>query len=85
MSREFIIYGTEQCTYCNQAKTLLDKMDIPYTYIHASSSLFFQKEFIDKGIRTVPQIYEVFNLGGEMGTEEVHIGGYEELMKEVLG
>ena len=76
--KEFTIYGTQNCYLCQQAKTLLDRLDIPYNYIDAPSSLFFQREFISKGIRKVPQVYVT------EGDTERYIGGYEELQREVM-
>lgn len=75
---EYTIYGTQNCYLCQQAKELLKALDIPFSYIDAPSSLFFQREFITKGIRKVPQIY-VSEAAGER-----YIGGYEELQREVM-
>ena len=44
----------------------------------APSSTYFQETFVAKGIRKVPQIF-VSELAGER-----HIGGFEELMKELM-
>lgn len=76
--KEFTIYGTQNCYLCQQAKELLKVLEIPFSYIDAPSSLFFQREFIDKGIRKVPQIF-VTEAAGER-----YIGGYEQLSKEVM-
>jgi len=76
--KEYTIYGTQQCSYCNDAKELLDDKGLPYTYMDAPSSLFFQKEFIEKGVRKVPQIFVT------EGESERHIGGFQELAQELL-
>jgi glutaredoxin 3 len=76
--KEYTIYGRPLCTYCDQAKRLLDHKEFPYNYVDARDNIYFKKTFIDKGIRTVPQIF-VTELGGER-----HIGGFEELMKEIM-
>jgi glutaredoxin len=52
--------------------------ELPYTYMDAPSSKYFQETFVAKGIRKVPQIF-VSELVGER-----HIGGFEELMKEIM-
>jgi len=70
----YTIYGSDNCTYCDQAKRLLDLKGLPYEYVDAPSSLYFQKEFVEKGIRKVPQIFHHDN----------HVGGFEELMKELM-
>jgi glutaredoxin 3 len=75
---EYTIYGTQDCHYCKEAKKLLDLKGLPYSYMDAPSSLFFQETFVKKGIRKVPQIF----ISEESG--ERHIGGYEELVKEVM-
>tara|TARA_R110000782_G_scaffold16212_1_gene46735 strand:+ start:122 stop:286 length:165 start_codon:yes stop_codon:yes gene_type:complete len=51
---------------------------LPYTYMDAPSSQYFQETFVNKGIRKVPQIF-VTELSGER-----HVGGFEELLKELL-
>ena len=75
---EYVIYGAPECSYCEQAKRLLDMKKLPYTYMDAPSSTYFQETFVAKGIRKVPQIF-VSELAGER-----HIGGFEELMKELM-
>lgn len=77
--KEYTIYGTPSCTYCDQAKKLLELKGLPYSYMDAPSSLFFQKTFIANGIRKVPQIFVMEDSG-----DERHIGGFEELMKELM-
>lgn len=76
--KEYTIYGTQSCTYCNDAKRLLDDKGLPYVYMDAPSSLFFQKEFVAKGVRTVPQIFVTEKDG------ERYIGGFQELAQELL-
>lgn len=71
---EYVIYSSPNCGYCVQAKKLLDLKDLPYTIMDAASSMYFQREFVDKGIRKVPQVF----LGDR------HIGGFEELMGELM-
>lgn len=77
--KEYTIYGTTNCGFCNDAKSLLDDKGLPYCYMDAPSSLFFQREFKDKGIRTVPQIFVTDTEGNER-----HIGGFQELAGELL-
>lgn len=79
MSLEYVIYGTPDCHYCKQAVKLLEHAGIPYTYMDARSSEFFQQTFVSKGIRTVPQIFA----REDTSEHERHVGGFEELMKEV--
>ena len=67
---EYVIYSGEGCGYCVQAKKLLDTKELPYTVMDARSSLFFRKEFLDKGVRTIPQIF----IGDH------YIGGFDKLI-----
>lgn len=69
MKNRFIIFGTEDCHWCNKAKDLLDSENWGYFEWDIYES-FFAKEFMKQcGFSTVPQIY--FN--GR------HVGGYEAL------
>jgi len=80
--KEYTIYGAPRCAYCDQAKQLLEMKELPYNYVDAPSSTYFQKEFLDKGIRSVPQIF--VREDGPTDREERHIGGFEELMQELM-
>lgn len=83
MIEEYVIYGTKDCSFCNKAKEALDHLGLPFTYVDAPTSLFFQQEFVKKmGVRTVPQIFAIEQK--DQGQTERHIGGYEELMKELF-
>lgn len=77
--QEYTIYGTQGCYECTQAKKLLETKGLPLNYIDAPTSLFFQNTFVAKGIRKVPQIYVTDSEGNEK-----HIGGYLELVREVM-
>lgn len=82
MAKEYTIYSSPNCTYCEQAKKLLDMKGLPYNVMDASSSLYFQETFVKKGIRKVPQIFVTDD--GPTDREERHIGGFEELMQELM-
>lgn len=73
-NEEYVIYSGQGCTYCEQAKKLLDMKGLPYTVMDAKSSMYFQREFVAKGIRKIPQIF----LGDR------HVGGFNELMGELM-
>jgi len=68
------IYGTDNCTFCDKAKQLLQKYEKEYTYINVTetedTTAAFFKKFPD--VRTVPQVTL---------DDEFHIGGYQELEK----
>ena len=66
-----IVYMGPMCGYCDAAKRLLNKKNIPYKEINIALDESKREEMLKKsnGKRTIPQIF--FN--------ELHIGGYEEL------
>lgn len=68
---ETIIYSKDTCTYCTQAKDLLDKHDIPWRQVIMSSVEELQTQFAQFGKkpRSFPQIF----MGGK------HIGGFVNL------
>lgn len=68
------IYGTQSCTYCQQAKNVADSYGIKYEYVdvHEGDNLaLFKDKF--PNVKKVPQI--VWN--------DIHIGGFTEFVKEV--
>ena len=65
------VYMGPMCSYCDAAKRLLNKKNIPYREINIALEEDKMKEMIKKsnGKRTIPQIF----------IENFHVGGYEEL------
>jgi glutaredoxin 3 len=64
------IYTTETCPYCQRAKRLLQKKNVPYEEIDVSWDDDARMQLMERtGLRTVPQIF----IG------ERHIGGSDEL------
>ena len=65
------VYMGPRCTFCDAAKRLLKRNNIPYNEINVALEEEKREEMLKKsnGKRTIPQIF--FN--------ELHIGGYEEL------
>ena len=65
------VYMGPMCSYCDAAKRLLKRNNIPYNEINIALEEEKREEMLNKsnGKRTIPQIF--FN--------ELHIGGYEEL------
>ena len=67
------VYGKPNCSYCEQAKKLLEAKGIEYSYIDVSEddeALAFLK---NNGFKTVPQCYE----NGK------HIGGFTQLQEYI--
>ena len=59
------------CSYCDAAKRLLNKKNIPYKEINIALEEGKMEEMLKKsnGMKTIPQIF----------IENSHIGGYDEL------
>lgn len=66
-----IVYTTQMCPYCVQAKRLLGERSIPYDEIDVSADPALRDEMVVRagGKRTVPQIF----------IDGAHVGGYTEL------
>lgn len=65
------IYMGPMCAFCDAAKRLLNKKNIPYKEINIALEEGKMEEMIKKsnGKRTIPQIF----------IEDLHVGGYVEL------
>ena len=65
------VYIGPRCNFCDAAKRLLNRNNIPYKEINIATEDGKKDEMLAKsnGRRTIPQIF--FN--------EYHVGGYEEL------
>lgn len=68
------IYGKPNCSYCVQAKGLLDAKCIPYEYVDVTQDEVAREKLVSSGFRTVPQIFEC----------DTHIGGYTELQEYII-
>ena len=69
--KDVTIYMGPRCNFCDAAKRLLNRNNIPYKEINIAIEDGKRDEMLAKsnGKRTIPQIF--FN--------EYHVGGYEEL------
>ena len=65
------VYMGPMCVFCDAAKRLLTKKNIPYKEINIALDENKREEMLKKsnGKRTIPQIF----------IENFHVGGYEEL------
>ena len=65
------VYMGPMCSYCDAAKRLLKRNNIPYNEINVALEEEKREEMIKKssGKRTIPQIF----------IEDYHVGGYVEL------
>lgn len=65
-----IIYATNYCPFCDQAKALLKKKGVEFTEVRVDLDEISRTEMIEKsGKRTVPQIF----------INDRPIGGFDEL------
>tara|TARA_B100000378_G_scaffold5558_1_gene5071 strand:+ start:346 stop:600 length:255 start_codon:yes stop_codon:yes gene_type:complete len=69
--KNVIVYMGPMCVFCDAAKRLLTKKNIPYKEINIALDEVKREEMLKKsnGKRTIPQIF----------IEDYHVGGYEEL------
>lgn len=74
MSKEFIVYGHNQCPFCVKAKDLLTSKNEAYTERNVRENDEY-RDYLVNGLkqRTVPQVVVV-----EDGVE-TYIGGFENL------
>ena len=64
------MYTKTNCPYCDRAKSLLESRGVEYTTIDVSEDPAARQVLVDRGLRTVPQIYN----------KETHLpGGYQGL------
>lgn len=67
----FEVNGTTWCPYCQEAKELLQSLDMEVEFIDLDDFPEKAIEFLEAGAKTIPQIYH----GGN------HIGGFQELQR----
>ena len=69
--KSITVYMGPMCSYCDAAKRLLNKKNIPYKEINIALEEGKMEEMLKKsnGMKTIPQIF----------IENSHIGGYDEL------
>ena len=69
--KNITVYMGPMCSYCDAAKRLLNKKNIPYKEINIALEEGKMEEMLKKsnGMKTIPQIF----------IEDRHIGGYDEL------
>lgn len=66
-----IIYTTEMCPYCQQAKQLLEAKGVTYTEVRVDNDRALQEQMIARsGRRTVPQIF----------INDQSIGGFDDIV-----
>lgn len=80
----YIIYGTQSCGYCIQAKRILEQKGMDFSYVDLTDTTPGEQaklmEIAGKPFRTVPQI---FHKG--FGNELKYVGGFTDLKAELDG
>lgn len=71
---KYVVYGKDNCSFCNKAKALLEKLNAQFDYLTLGKD-YTREELLELApdAKTVPQIW--FDVNGEL----FHIGGYTEL------
>lgn len=65
------VYGAQWCLYCKKAKEFLETNHIEFEFIDIDIEIDQSTILIDKGLTTIPQIFD----------EERLVGGYDSLVK----
>lgn len=65
----WIVYSKTVCPYCTQAKKLLESKGIEYVEINVDTNAAGRDVLVEKGLRSVPQIFH----NGDL------IGGFDKL------
>ena len=68
------VYSKKHCTFCDQAKALLKRKDIPFEEIKIDENEQAREFITEQGHRTVPQIYfqgKLFVEGGFQGLSKL--------------
>jgi len=75
MTKAILVYGRENCPYCDKTKEYLNSLNIPYTYVDITNWDRERKEKLksDYNVKTVPVII----INGML------IGGYTELTQQL--
>lgn len=56
------IYSKNNCPFCDRAKTLLESRGVTYTEVNIEKDPESRQMLLDKGLRSVPQIFHGYEL-----------------------
>ena len=51
------VYSKNDCPFCVRAKALLESRGVPYTEVNIENDAESRQMLLDKGLRSVPQIF----------------------------
>lgn len=57
MNKNIVVYTSNTCGYCHQAKDYLSSIGVEYTEKNVSTDTVARKELMSKGFMGVPVIY----------------------------
>lgn len=56
------VYSKNNCPFCDRAKALLESRGVPYTEVNIENDAESRQMLLDKGLRSVPQIFHGYEL-----------------------
>jgi glutaredoxin len=56
------VYSKNNCPFCDRAKALLESKGVDYTEINIEKDPESRQLLVDKGLRSVPQIFHGYEL-----------------------
>ena len=56
------VYSKNNCPYCVRAKQLLESKGVEYTEVNIEKDTQSRQMLVDKGLRSVPQIFHGYEL-----------------------
>ena len=56
------IYSKNNCPFCDRAKSLLESKGVEYTEVNIENDPESRQMLLDKGLRSVPQIFNGYEL-----------------------
>jgi glutaredoxin len=56
------VYSKNNCPFCDRAKQLLESKNVPYTEVNIENDTDARQMLVDKGLRSVPQIFHGYEL-----------------------
>lgn len=80
------VYSKENCPFCDRAKNLLKLKSIPFTEVRVDQDPEARQFIVERGHRTVPQIYlngELFVENGYNGLSQMTDVAFQELKEQL--
>ena len=80
---EVIIYGKDGCTNCDKTRMLCQIQSIPFQYLSVGSDISVDalQAKVGQPVRSLPQIFIQETVGAGL----IHVGGYDELRRQLAG